>query len=401
MLWTRRSDCRAKAGQAIESDVVLRQTLDAAMSHAPTARFRPGCFLLALIMDVIAALASPHAARAAKRPLVQKRFFQVTSGSSVSVTFRKPNTAGNLIVAYVVWDNGGAVSLTDSRGNTYASAVGPTQASGDTTSAQIFYAANIAGGAEHGHGDLRDRRSRRAACSTSTSTRASIASRRSTRRSRRRAPRRRWTAASLTTAGANELLFVGGESNGRADRARDARLSRPRAPLRQPDRGARSPPTAGSYNVDGDADRHRLDHAARRLQAGRQHAADHGLSAEGERQRPLPRRPERRALPDHRRLAAGADGQPLRGRGRRASSPTARRPASTSSGSTCCAPPTRAAAPTAAPTTASSRSPRPDDLATPNEAYFARVDHMLDARGAARARRAARSGRDRQLPRAC
>jgi hypothetical protein len=32
------------------------------------------------------------------------------------VTFRRPNTAGNLIVAYVVWDNAASVSVTDSRG---------------------------------------------------------------------------------------------------------------------------------------------------------------------------------------------------------------------------------------------------------------------------------------------
>jgi hypothetical protein len=70
----------------------------------------------------------------------------VITGGSVSVTFKKPTTAGNLIVAYVVWDNAGSVSVTDSAGDTFASAIGPTQATGDPSSAQIFYAANIAGG---------------------------------------------------------------------------------------------------------------------------------------------------------------------------------------------------------------------------------------------------------------
>src|SRR5262245_19532885 len=95
---------------------------------------------------VIAASSTlPNVADAAiKRQLVQKKFFQVTTGTSVSVTFRRPTVAGHLVVAYVVWDNSGAVTVTDSTGNTYASAVGPTQSGG--TNAQLFYAGNIAGG---------------------------------------------------------------------------------------------------------------------------------------------------------------------------------------------------------------------------------------------------------------
>jgi len=93
------------------------------------------------------AVALPHAAHAVKkRAYVQKRFLQVLSGSTVSVAFRRPNTAGNLIVAYVVWDGGGAATVTDSAGNAYQTAIGPTQLPGDPTSAQVFYAANVAGG---------------------------------------------------------------------------------------------------------------------------------------------------------------------------------------------------------------------------------------------------------------
>jgi hypothetical protein len=55
---------------------------------------------------------------------------------------------GDLIVAFVVWDNGEAAAVTDSEGNAYASAVGPTQAAGDPSSAQIFFAANVAGGSD-------------------------------------------------------------------------------------------------------------------------------------------------------------------------------------------------------------------------------------------------------------
>ncbi|HJW69520.1 MAG TPA: hypothetical protein VJ829_09190, partial [Candidatus Binatia bacterium] len=82
---------------------------------------------------------------ATKRPFVQKRYLRVISGGSVSVTFKKPNTAGNLIVAYVVWDNAGAVSITDTAGNAYDSAIGPTQATGDPSGAQVFYARSAAG----------------------------------------------------------------------------------------------------------------------------------------------------------------------------------------------------------------------------------------------------------------
>ena len=102
--------------------------------------------LLALSLMATARLLVPGVAHAAvKRVFVQRKYFQITSGSSVSVKFTKPNTVGNLIVAYVVWDNNGAVTLTDSSGNTYVSAVGPTQANGDPSNAQIFYASNIAG----------------------------------------------------------------------------------------------------------------------------------------------------------------------------------------------------------------------------------------------------------------
>src|SRR4029453_16662044 len=51
-----------------------------------------------------------------------------------------------LIVVYVLWSNAGAVALSDSRGNSYASAAGRTTW-GSNGSAQIFYAKNIAAGA--------------------------------------------------------------------------------------------------------------------------------------------------------------------------------------------------------------------------------------------------------------
>ena len=52
-----------------------------------------------------------------------------TSGSSVAITYPAAQTAGNLNVVAVMWgDTTSAVSsVTDSKGNTYALAVGPTK----------------------------------------------------------------------------------------------------------------------------------------------------------------------------------------------------------------------------------------------------------------------------------
>ncbi len=117
------------------------------MVDARSRRFKIGGVLLAASVTLSALTPLPSFARVrAPRIFLQKRFFRVTTGGSVSVRFRKPNTAGNLIVAYVVWDNGGSVSLTDSSGNAYESAIGPTQLGGTTTNAQIFFAKNVAGG---------------------------------------------------------------------------------------------------------------------------------------------------------------------------------------------------------------------------------------------------------------
>jgi glucose/arabinose dehydrogenase len=78
---------------------------------------------------------------------VQVRAKQVTSGKVNSLAFSSANTAGNLIVAYVLWNNTGSVSLSDSRGNGYASAVARTTwGTSSSWSAQVFYAKNVAGG---------------------------------------------------------------------------------------------------------------------------------------------------------------------------------------------------------------------------------------------------------------
>src|SRR5919198_1312811 len=89
---------------------------------------------------------SSEALAASTPAFVQARAKEITSETTNSLAFSSANTAGNLIVVYVVWSNTGSVSLSDSRGNSYASAVGRTTW-GSNWSAQVFYARNIAGGA--------------------------------------------------------------------------------------------------------------------------------------------------------------------------------------------------------------------------------------------------------------
>ncbi len=79
---------------------------------------------------------------------IQERDQQVTSGQTASVTFNSPPSAGNLLVVYLVWDNTGSASVSDSLGNMYASAVGVTRWSNGRYSAQIFYTINRGDGGD-------------------------------------------------------------------------------------------------------------------------------------------------------------------------------------------------------------------------------------------------------------
>ena len=99
--------------------------------------------LVAIVIFGVAVDGRPaHAAPA----FVQANANEVSSGSTNAVAFLSGNAAGNLIVAYVIWSNGANVTIADSRGNAYVSAVGPT-AWGGGYRAQIFYAKSIAAGA--------------------------------------------------------------------------------------------------------------------------------------------------------------------------------------------------------------------------------------------------------------
>src|SRR6185295_13301771 len=161
-------------------------------------------------------------AHATTRLLVQKRAVLATSGTTISVSFTKVVTAGNLLVAYVVWDGGGTAAVADNAGNTYASAVGPTDDPGATMRAQVFYAVNATGGATTVTATLANAIAARgtlyvheyrgvtgpapldAAVATSGST-ATIAS------------------PALASTVANELVFIAAASNGTSI----TRLSRP------------------------------------------------------------------------------------------------------------------------------------------------------------------------------
>lgn len=89
---------------------------------------------------------TPTNGPAATPAFVQANFIRISSGNTVNVGLPASSVAGNTIVAYVLWSETGSVALADSRGNAYVAATAPTLWSGNTSSAQIFYAKNIAGG---------------------------------------------------------------------------------------------------------------------------------------------------------------------------------------------------------------------------------------------------------------
>jgi len=180
--------------------------------RAPVDGVRKGA-LLTLALAWIAA----STAVAAPPKFLQRRFGRIATGTSVSAAFRRANKAGNLIVAHVVWDDAGAVTLTDSRGNTYASAAGPTRAAGDPGSSQIFYARDVGAGAN----------TVTATFATGITTRGVVYVAEYSGLDRT-APLDGVASASgssatmdsgaLVTSNANDLLFAGGETNGKTIR---------------------------------------------------------------------------------------------------------------------------------------------------------------------------------------
>ena len=74
-------------------------------------------------------------------------FVQVVANSAAAVTFPGSSRTGDLIVVGIFWSSQavGITSVTDSKGNTYTPAVGPTNWGGSYRDA-VYYAGNIVGG---------------------------------------------------------------------------------------------------------------------------------------------------------------------------------------------------------------------------------------------------------------
>ena len=109
-----------------------------------------GSTLVGLILIVVslAGVFALSGAQAATSTFVQGGAKEINSGTTNSLAFSNANGAGNLIVAYVVWGNAGSATVSDSRQNTYQ-AVAParTWGNGNSWRSQVFYAKNVAGGA--------------------------------------------------------------------------------------------------------------------------------------------------------------------------------------------------------------------------------------------------------------
>src|ERR1700719_1780961 len=112
----------------------------------------------ALRLPIVLALSSLLGGVAVKAQTASITFVQVNSAvprhaqTSVSVTYTKAQTAGDLNVVVVGWNDSTAQvhSVTDSKRNVYTLAVGPTVQTGMATQA-IYYASNIAAAAASGN----------------------------------------------------------------------------------------------------------------------------------------------------------------------------------------------------------------------------------------------------------
>jgi glucose/arabinose dehydrogenase len=97
-------------------------------------------------MAALGLLAVPSPAQAATPAHVQSRAKEISSGTVNSLAFSNANTAGNLIVVYLIWNTASTVTLSDTKGNVYAAAAPVTRWNNNTWSSQVFYAKNIAAG---------------------------------------------------------------------------------------------------------------------------------------------------------------------------------------------------------------------------------------------------------------
>jgi chitodextrinase len=112
-------------------------------------RFKIAGFFIIIAVVGLFGLLFLNTAHAAAPAFVQDNQNLVSSGTSMTTSFKTATTAGDLIVAFVEWDNSGSMSLTDSNGNTYTAAT-PVVAYPGTNNgvAEILYAKNIKGGTD-------------------------------------------------------------------------------------------------------------------------------------------------------------------------------------------------------------------------------------------------------------
>ena len=110
--------------------------------------------LAVFIATLAAQLVEVNPALAATPTFVQARAKEINSGTVNSLAFNSANTAHNLVVVYVLWNNTGSVAVSDNRGNSYAAATTRT-AWGANWSSQTFYEERGLR-RQHRDGDLRD-----------------------------------------------------------------------------------------------------------------------------------------------------------------------------------------------------------------------------------------------------
>ena len=180
------------------------------------ARFARSIHHVALLTALILAAAtlsivSPSLASATSPAYVQGASAQVASGTTASVAFPGANSAGNLIVVYVLWNNTGTVTVSDTRAT-------PTPPA--TARADLGEQLECAGllrlerprRVQHGQGDLRHSDSPRSASCTSheysgvatASPLDASASAVGTAAS--------MSSGAVSTTSANDLLFAAGAS---------------------------------------------------------------------------------------------------------------------------------------------------------------------------------------------
>ena len=115
--------------------------------HTTLPRVHISFVAILLILGVVLGVAPFAAPAAAATPSFrQAAAKEITSGAANILAFTSANVAGGLIVVSVVWNNTNTVTITDSRGNMYAPATARITWNG-IWSAQMFYAKNIAAGA--------------------------------------------------------------------------------------------------------------------------------------------------------------------------------------------------------------------------------------------------------------